>query len=103
MRNTAFDLLRRRRVRAEEDIEEFFHLSDERYSAEGRDGALVLEEAVSKLGWLGKRMIYYRYYLDWTVRDIAKETGMSKSAVQRAVSAAEEALKAFLDAGQSGD
>lgn len=102
VRNTSFDLLRRRRVRAEEDVEEFFHLSDERYSAERRDNALMLEEAVKKLSPLHKKMIYYRYYLDLTVREIAKEAGMSKSAAARAVSAAEEQLKFYLDEGQSG-
>ena len=101
VRNTAFDLLRRRRVRAEENIEEFFHLSDERYSPDKQDRALILEEAVSKLEPLYKRMIYYRYYLDMTVREIAKETGMSKSAVARTVAAAENQLKIFLGAGQS--
>lgn len=102
VRNTALDLLRRRRMRAEEDIEEFFHLSDERYSADKRENAIVLEEAIKKLEPLHKKMIYYRYYLDFTVREIAKETGLSRSAIQRAVEAAEKELKFFLDAGQNG-
>ena len=45
VRNTAYDLLRRRKVRAEEDIDAFFHLTDERYRPERMEGALVLEEA----------------------------------------------------------
>ena len=101
VRNTAFDLLRRRRMHGEEDIEEFFHLSDERYSPDKRDNAIVLEEAIQKLAPLHKKMIYYRYYLDFTVRDIAKETGLSKSAIQRAIEAAEKELKFFLEAGQN--
>ncbi len=101
VRNTAFDLLRKRKVRAEEDLDEFFHLTDERYRPERMDGALVLEDAVAKLAPLERRMIYYRYYLDFTVREIAKETGVSKSAVQRMVSAAEEKLKKLLSEGQT--
>ena len=65
------------------------------------DEALVLEDAVAKLAPLERRMIYYRYYLDFTVREIAKETGVSKSAVQRMVSAAEEKLKKLLSEGQT--
>ena len=45
-------------------------------------------------------MIYYRYYLDMTVREIAAETGMSKSAVARAAQNAEEKLKKLLTEGQ---
>ena len=101
VRNTAFDLLRKRKVRAEEDLDEFFHLTDERYRPERMDGALVLEDAVAKLAPLERRMIYYRYYLDFTVREIAKETGVSKSAVQRMISAAEEKLKKLLSEGQT--
>ena len=100
VRNTAFDLLRRRKIRAEEDLDAFFHLTDERYRPERMEGALVLEEAVARLAPLERRMIYYRYYLDFTLREIAKETGMSKSAVQRLVVSAEENLRRLLDAGQ---
>ena len=101
VRNTAFDLLRRRKMRAEEDIDAFFHLSDERYSPDKRENAIVLEEAVARLAPLHKKMIYYRYYLDMTVREIANETGMSKSAAARTISDAEERLKFFLGAGQN--
>ena len=41
-------------------------------------------------------MIYYRYYLDFTVRDIAKDTGMSKSTAHRALMNAEDKLKKLL-------
>ena len=68
VRNTAFDLLRKRKVRAEEDIDAFFHLSDDRYSPGRREDALVLEAAAARLTQEEKRMIYYRYYLDLTVR-----------------------------------
>ena len=100
VRNTAFDLLRKRKVRREENLDAFFHLTDERYSADQREEALALEAALQKLSESEKKMIYYRYYLDFTVRDIARETGMSKSAVDRAVSAAEKKLRALL-AGQN--
>ena len=100
VRNTAFDLLRKRKIRAEENLDAFFHLTDERYSADQREEALLLEAALEKLTESEKKMIYFRYYLDFTVREIARETGMSKSAVDRAMSAAEKKLRALL-AGQN--
>lgn len=103
VRNTALDFLRKRKRTATENLDEFFHLTDERYSAELRIEALALEEAIAKLSEEERRMIYYRYYLDFTVREIASETGMSKSAVARAVERAENQLKNFLKAGQTQD
>ena len=103
VRNTAFDLLRKRKVRAEEDLDAFFHLTDERYSPERREEALALECALERLTEDERKMIYYRYYLDFTVREIAAETGMSKSAVARAAQNAEDKLKKLLQEGQSDD
>ena len=96
VRNCAFDFLRKRKIRATEDIASFFHLSDEGYSEEKQARSLVLEEAISRLQQEEKRVIYYRYYLEFTVREIARETGMSKSGVQRAIESAEKKLKEFL-------
>ena len=101
VRNCAFDLLRRRKVRAEEDIDAFFHLTDDRYDAGRMERAVMLEDVVARLAPSERRMIYYRYYLDFTVREIAKETGMSKSAVARLTAAAEEKLKLLLREGQT--
>ena len=101
VRNTAFDFLRKRKGHAEENLDAFFHLTDERYSPERRMEALALEEAIEKLSKEERKMIYYRYYLDLTVREIAAETGMSKSAVARAAQNAEEKLKILLIEGQN--
>lgn len=101
VRNTAFDFLRRRKIRATEDIDLFFSLADERYSPEKRETALVLEEAVKRLDEVERKMIYYKYYLDFTVRETASETGISKSAVQRLTASAEKKLKSLLGEGQN--
>lgn len=99
VRNTAFDLLRKRHIRAEENLDAFFHLTDERYSPERRDDAIALEAAMEHLTKEEKQLIYYRYYLDFTLRDMAEELGLSKSAVERKVSATEQKLLALM-AGQ---
>ncbi len=101
VRNTAFDFLRKRNVRAEENIDEFFHLTDERYAPERLNDALLFEWAMDQLTQEEKKLIYYRYYLDFTVREIAKELGESKSAVDRQLFSVENKLKCIL-AGQKG-
>ncbi|MDE7296842.1 MAG: RNA polymerase sigma factor [Clostridia bacterium] len=101
VRNTALDMLRKRKRRAEENIDEFFSLTDGSYSEEGLAEAVALERAVARLQPDERKIIYYRYYLDFTVRDIARETGASKSAVQRTLDRAEKQLKIFLGAGQN--
>lgn len=103
VRSCSLDFLRKRKRVAVENIDDFFHLADERYSPERRAQALIFQEAIGKLPEDLKRMIYYRYYLDFTVREIAADTGMSKSAVQRAMDRAEELLKSYLQAGQKED
>jgi len=101
-RNTALDFLRRNHRVATESLDEFFHLTDELYSPERREEALVLEEAICALPAVERRMIYYKYYLDFTVREIASETGMSKSAVQRLIAQAEKHLKNLSESGTNG-
>jgi len=103
VRNTALDYLRKRKRTVTENLDEFFHLTDERYSSDRLEEALVLEEALSRLSEEDKRIIYYRYYLDFTVRDVAKELGLSKSTAARAIERAETRLKELLQAGQTQD
>lgn len=98
-RNTALDLLRKKSVRAEENIDEFFNLTEQNYDEDKKDTAIVLETAVKKLEENEKKMIYYSYYLDMTVREIAKITGISKSTVARTIEKAEQKLKIYLLVG----
>lgn len=101
-RNTALDFLRKRKIRAEEDLEAFFHLTDERYSPDRMVEAVALEAAMQHLDREEKRLIYFRYYLDLTVRDIAKELDVGKSTAARRLQAAEQKLLAHL-AGKKED
>lgn len=103
VRNAALDFLRKNKRTATENIDDCFSLSDGTYSSEGRENALLLESAVKALPPLEKKMIYDRYFLDLTVREIAREEKMSKSSVERAIRRAEEMLKKSLQAGQTQD
>lgn len=95
-RNTALDFLRTRNRRAEINIDECFSLTDRCYDEDKRDEAIMLESAMRKLGDTEKKLIYYSYYLDMNVREIAKQLGMSKSAVSRNLQKAEKQLKDLL-------
>ncbi|MDE7438892.1 MAG: sigma-70 family RNA polymerase sigma factor [Clostridia bacterium] len=99
VRNTALDFLRARSNRAEVSTEEFFSLTSLDYSPEKRENAIMLEQALSRLEPDERKIIYYTYYLDMTVRDIAAELNLSKSAVQRTKERAEAKLKTLLDGG----
>ena len=93
VRNTALDFLKSKKIRAEVSSEELFSLSSLDYSPERKESAIDLEQAIAKLEPDEKKIIYYIYYLDMTVREIAGELNMSKSAVQRLKEKAEEKLK----------
>ena len=91
VRNTALDFLRSRHK--EVSTEEFYSLTSLDYSPEKRENAVMLEQAISKLETDERKVIYCVYYLDMTVREIADELNLSKSAVQRTKERAEKKLK----------
>ena len=96
VRNTALDFLKSRKLKREVSDEEIFSLSSLDYSPERRENAIVIEAAISKLEPDERRIIYLIYYLDMTVREIADEMKLSKSAVQRLKDKAETKLKNLL-------
>ena len=98
--NAALDLLKSRGRRAEICIDDFFSLSSsEGYDEENILSALTLEQAIGRLPVYGKTLIYYRYYMDMTVREIAAKTGKSKSQIQRDLEETEKTLKNLLAEG----
>lgn len=96
VRNTALDFLRKRRRRTEVSTEEFFSLTDDSYSPEKRETAVLLEQAMAKLLPDERRAVYMRYYLEMTVREIAVAMKLSRSAAERLIQRAEERLKNYL-------
>lgn len=96
VKNTALDYLKSKKIRAEVSEEAFYSLSSLDYSPEKRENAIMLEGALTKLESDERKIIYFIYYLDMTVREIAGEMKMSKSAVQRLKEKAEEKLKNLL-------
>ena len=99
VRNTALDFVRSKKSKAEVNIEEIYSLSSSDYSPELRENAVLIESALSKLQPDERRVIYLKYYLDMTVREIASLQKCGKSSIQRTVERAERNLKILLDGG----
>lgn len=99
VRNTALDYVRSKKAHTAVSTEEFYSLTSSDYSPEKRESAIALEQAIAKLDGDEKKVIYYTYYLDMTVREIASCMKLSKSTVQRISERAEQKLKNLLDGG----
>lgn len=98
VRNTALDYVRRRSRRRCENIDDAFYLSDESVSVEEEATSRVsVREAIKKLGQNERTAIYYRYYEDLRVREIAKRMNISKSAADRLLAKAEQKLIELLE------
>lgn len=97
--NVALNVLRKEGRWRSENIDDFFNLSSEEDVAEKSTSKLLLRRALHSLTDFEKRVIYQKYFMDFTVRDSAKSLGKSKSAVQRAITSAEVKLKNYICGG----
>ena len=97
--NVALNALRKESRWRTENIDNFFNISSVDDVAEQSTTQLALRQAMQGLTDFEKRVIYQKYFMDFTVRDIANSLGKSKSAVQRAITSAEEKIKNFLKGG----
>lgn len=97
--NVALNVLRQESRRRWLNIDDFFHLSSDEDVGEKSATQVALMQAMSTLSDFEKRVIYQKYFMDFTVRDSAESLGKSKSAVQRAIVSAEEKIKIYLSGG----
>ena len=81
------------------NIDDYFNLSSDDDVEAQSTTQIMLRQAMQTLTDFEKRVIYQKYFMDFTVRDIAKSLGKSKSAVQRAITSAEEKIKIYLNGG----
>lgn len=102
VKNTALDLIKKKKAHPAASAEEFFSLTSSDYAPDKRDDAIMLEQALSRLDIDERRAIYLKYFIDLTVREIAAEMKISKSAADRLIKKAEENLKLTLNAGRNG-
>ncbi len=94
VQNTALNMLRR--DRASVDLDECFYLADETDVASRSAQSLAVEQVMSVLDIPEKRLIYQKYFMDFTVRDSAKSLGLSKSAAARKIVAAENKMREYI-------
>lgn len=79
------------------DIDEFFNIADTAHDIAGNHEKLEMKLAIEKLTLRERRLIYLRYILDMTVRDIAAFLKVPKSTVAHNLKKAEEQLKKLLE------
>ncbi|MCH5163579.1 MAG: sigma-70 family RNA polymerase sigma factor [Clostridiales bacterium] len=97
--NTALNTLRK--IKPTTNIDELFDMSDTIDVAEKSTTSLTVELAMSVLDKQEKLLIYQKYFMDYTVRDSAKATGIDKSTISRKIIKAEEKMRLFLsESGQ---
>ena len=97
--NVALNALRAESRRRSDNIDNYFNLASDDDVAEQSTAHLALKQAMQTLTDFEKRVIYQKYFMDFTIRDSASSLGKSKSAVQRAIISAEEKIKIFLKGG----
>ena len=98
VRNTALDYVRRRNRQRCENIDEAFYIADDGASVEDHATSRVsVRGAISQLEQKERTAIYYRYYEDLSVREIAHRMGLSKSAADRLLRYAEQKLRKLLE------
>ena len=98
--NLALNTLRRERRIATVNIDECFSLATNDDVFETSATHLILKQAMETLTPLERWILYQKYFMDLTVREIAQTVNKSKSAVQRALTSAEEKVRNFFKCGK---
>ena len=96
VQNVALNTLRREKRFKSENIDDCFDLASCLNVAEQSTAAVALQQAMSVLNKLEKLVIYEKYFMDYTVRDISQSVKKSKSATQRLITKAEEKMRRAL-------
>ena len=95
VRNTALNYVRSAGGRRWQELGEFDRAAECSFE-EKSEAALMAERLMQELSEERRQMVYMKYFLDMTVREIGKELGKSKSYVAKQISAAEEQMKKSL-------
>lgn len=97
VRNTALNSLYGKQHHPTANLDEFGYIPDTENLEEKSTTQILVEKLMNSLAPpIVKQMIYMKYFLDMTVREIAKEIGKSKSYVAKEIVKAEEFMKNLL-------
>ena len=97
--NLALNALRRESRFRTVDIEDCFSLAATDDVFEQSTAHVILKQAMAGLAPLERWILYQKYFMELSVREIAQACGKSKSAVQRALTSAEEKVRNFVKSG----
>lgn len=99
VRNTALNHLKKESGHLPENIDEYTALADCSVDLQEQvQSRLTVDRLLGKLSPpIVRKLIYMKYFLGMTVREIAKETGKSKSYVSKEIIKAEEFMKNCLE------
>ena len=97
--NLALNTLRREKRTRTVNIDECFSLAATDDVFEESSAHVILKQAMATLTPLERWILYQKYFMDLSVREIAQAVGKSKSAVQRALTSAEEKVRNFVKGG----
>ncbi|MGN1094018.1 MAG: RNA polymerase sigma factor [Candidatus Neoclostridium sp.] len=94
VRNTALNVLKKEKNARGRDIDEFANVSDGQDLEERSTTQILAEKIMNSLAPpIVKQMVYMKYFLDMTVREIATAIGKSKSYVSKEIIRAEEYMR----------
>ena len=97
VRNTALNFLKREKNVGTLNLDEFCHISDGTDTEERTARHVLVEKMMDALSPpVVRQMVYMKYFLDMSVREIAKEVGRSKSYVSKEILKAEAFMKKML-------
>lgn len=97
--NVALNALRKENKHKSVNLDDCFDIAAIDDVAEQSSAHLLLKQAMAQLSSFERQVVYQKYFMDFTVRDIADSLGKSKSTVQRALSSGEEKIKLFVKNG----
>ncbi len=95
--NIALNTLRSQRRKATDNLDDMWDIAADDNVAEQSQAKLLLRQALSVLTAEERRAVVMRYFTEYTVREIARATGTSKSAVQRTLTRAEEKMRRCIE------
>jgi RNA polymerase sigma-70 factor (ECF subfamily) len=99
VRNTALNYIKARNRRRCDNIDDLCFLASDTSVEDEATAGVTVREAIARLDKKQRAAIYYKYYEDLTVRQIAAKIGVSKSQADRIVKEAEAALRRIIDSG----
>jgi len=96
VQNTALNKLKFLKLHVTEDIDEFYNLTNSENTEETSQNNVMAQKALQTLDERQRKIIYYKYYMDMSIRDISKKLKVSQSTVHKEIISAEEKMKKFI-------